>query len=648
LQARDWAEQILFGRNLSDKLLEPGRVLDTHPGSRRSVPSEPGRPKSLAFLGKKARFPTSAELETDEGRGRVLHFFANHELLALELMALALLRFPDAPPLFRKSIIGTMVDEQRHLRMYMDRMEELGVELGALPVSDFFWRALKDMRDPADYAAQMSLTLEQANLDFAVHYRDLFGAMGDDVTSDLLGVVYRDEISHVRHGVKWLGRFDPDRPLWDAWTSRLELPLSPSRARGIGFDRQGRRRAGLQDDLIDRVAVAGGSRGRVPDLYFFDPGAEGFTTGEPPRIARVIGRDLAPLMSVVAHRDDAVWVREIPEPSRLAALAQRGVDVPQFVQRVSDLPQGRAKRMHPWGASEHARDAANALGGTLPQHDRTDTLPFYEVAQQAGCVAISPSPLESVDDLHAALSRLAEQRHDQAVIKAAGSTAGRGLIQLATSEAPPKAALRAVRRGGATIEPWLDRVADFSTQLDLSTGVRVLGTARFLTTPAGQYLGHYLQRPFDDIPLAARPEWFRGGNPLHRVQKAATAIGDALFAQGMRGPVGIDFFLVRDSAGLSLQFAEINARLTMGRVALGLKRLLAPTTTAIWLHVPAKLTHGVELPTSQWQDGKLVSGIWNPAPGAEAIHTYVVAGESAESVWNTVPKAWRGRLAQAS
>ena len=60
-------------------------------------------------------------------RGRVLHFFANHELLALELMAVALLRFPDAPHSFRRGIIETMKEEQKHLNLYIESMNRLGV-----------------------------------------------------------------------------------------------------------------------------------------------------------------------------------------------------------------------------------------------------------------------------------------------------------------------------------------------------------------------------------------------------------------------------------------------------------------------------------------------------------------------------------------
>ena len=41
-------------------------------------------------------------------------------------MALALLRFSDAPSAFRMGVAKTMLDEQRHLQSYIGKMHELG------------------------------------------------------------------------------------------------------------------------------------------------------------------------------------------------------------------------------------------------------------------------------------------------------------------------------------------------------------------------------------------------------------------------------------------------------------------------------------------------------------------------------------------
>src|SRR3954462_1630828 len=138
MELREFAEQVLFATTLEEKLQAPSVITDEHPGTPLPVPHGPGRPAELLFKPKgscKADFPGVHRLERDEERGRLLHFFANHELLATELMALALLRFPDAPGAFRRGLVQTLKDEQAHTRLYMERMRQCGIHFGDLPVS---------------------------------------------------------------------------------------------------------------------------------------------------------------------------------------------------------------------------------------------------------------------------------------------------------------------------------------------------------------------------------------------------------------------------------------------------------------------------------------------------------------------------------
>src|SRR5262245_22401264 len=107
---RDFALRVLFGTTLDEKLVGPEGVkleeFDEDPGPALTVPPAPGRPASLVFKAAGAagaEFPRG-RLERDEDRARLLHAFANHELLATELMALVLLRFPEAPPAFRRGV----------------------------------------------------------------------------------------------------------------------------------------------------------------------------------------------------------------------------------------------------------------------------------------------------------------------------------------------------------------------------------------------------------------------------------------------------------------------------------------------------------------------------------------------------------------
>src|SRR5712671_2598414 len=137
MELRDFAEQVLFATTLDEKLQWPEVITDNRPGSQLVTPDAPGRPAELRFKPQgsgKADFPGVHRLERAGERGRLLHFFANHELLATELMALLLLRFPDAPAAFRRGVFQTLKDEQRHTSLYVQRMRECALQFGELPV----------------------------------------------------------------------------------------------------------------------------------------------------------------------------------------------------------------------------------------------------------------------------------------------------------------------------------------------------------------------------------------------------------------------------------------------------------------------------------------------------------------------------------
>src|ERR1051326_8838738 len=204
MELREFAERGLFATTLEEKLRRPAGITDERPGVALVAPDSPGRPATLRFKphgSGQAGFPPMHRLEQQRERGRLLHFFANHELLATELMALVLLRFPQAPASFRRGVLQTLKDEQQHTRWYLRRMEECAIHFGELPVSGYFWRAMSKIEQPIDYVAGLSLTFEQANLDFAAHFARLFASAGDVETARLLEQIHHDEIGHVAYGL---------------------------------------------------------------------------------------------------------------------------------------------------------------------------------------------------------------------------------------------------------------------------------------------------------------------------------------------------------------------------------------------------------------------------------------------------------------
>jgi uncharacterized ferritin-like protein (DUF455 family) len=296
-----FAQQVLFAETLEEKLAAPpGLITDERPVAALAAPESPGRPACLRIAGRgeRAALPAEHELEKDEPRAVLLHFFANHELLATELMALAILKFPDAPPRFRRALLQTLREEQEHTRLYMERMARCGLRFGDLPVNGFFWRHVADMESPLDYVSRLSLTFEQANLDYSRHYAGVFARNGDADTASLLERIYRDEIGHVGMGLHWFRQWkraeDTD---WEAWRKVLRFPMSPARARGnVPFNAEGRRRAGLDEAFIASLEVFAQSGGRTPDVHVFNPGAESCAAardaGAVDKVAAALARDL--------------------------------------------------------------------------------------------------------------------------------------------------------------------------------------------------------------------------------------------------------------------------------------------------------------------------------------------------------------------
>src|SRR5262249_22986943 len=122
----------------------------------------PGRPPELRIT---ERAEKTRGLRAPAGRARALHTFLHHELQAAELMAWALLAFPDTPRDFRAGLVRIALDETRHMRMYAKCIESLGHRVGEFPVRDWFWQRVPTCRDPASFVAVMGLGLESANLE---------------------------------------------------------------------------------------------------------------------------------------------------------------------------------------------------------------------------------------------------------------------------------------------------------------------------------------------------------------------------------------------------------------------------------------------------------------------------------------------------
>lgn len=602
MEMREAAERVLFGSSLEEKLAPGPRVAgDAAPGTAIAVPAGPVRPAGLAISerGVRGRFPGLNRLDDDRERGRLMHFLANHELLAAELMALVLLRFPDAPEEYRRGVYEAMREEQVHTRLYLRRMRECGIEFGELPLNDYFWRLISEVRSPLEFVTRLNLTFEQANLDFSRHYAGKFHEVGDHATAAVLEKIYRDEIGHVGHGVKWFRRWKQgDRSDWKAFCDLQSFPLSPVRAKGQApFNAEGRRLAGLDEDFIRHLECFEQSRGRTPVVAWFNPDAESHVAAAargrrhvPNARVAAMEQDLEIAALAWCRRDDVLLLRRPPALGHLARLREAGLELPEIVplESLDELRRRKLGGLAPWAWSPDAEAlfagievADNSVfpnRGALPPGCFSKELGLrLEAAlglEPGGRLFGDAAAAAAAAEVEALLAR------GEVVVKGVHSCAGRARRIIDARDTRWRGWLdRALGEHGAVVvEPRLSVVADFSAlyELDGAGEGRLVGMSVMENDRAGRYRGTRVGRKWGNLlDPGVSAQLFAGEDVMdwYGTRVPAALVG---LLPGYRGPLGVDAMVHRrDDGGLALRVVvEVNVRMTMGRVALEIDRRL--------------------------------------------------------------------------
>ncbi len=125
------------------------------------------------------------------------------------------------------------------------------------------------------------------------------------------------------------------------------------------------------------------------------------------------------------------------------------------------------------------------------------------------------------------------------------------------------------RRGGAMMEPWVERTEDLSAQLyiDKKGKVELLGTTRIIVSRSGVYGGN-------EGRIDGKGNVTSGSTFDDELRDTALKIGKEAAAQGFYGACGIDAFVFEgpDGEPVLRPLVELNARWTGGVVVIGLLR----------------------------------------------------------------------------
>lgn len=143
-------------------------------------------------------------LGTVLGRATLIHAITHIEFNAINLALDAVYRFRDMPSEFYTNWLQVASEEAYHFSLLENRLQQLGYEYGDLPAHNGLWEmTVKTDHDVLTRMALVPRVLEARGLDVTPGMMTKLGHVEDQQTIDILTIILRDEIGHVRIGSHW-------------------------------------------------------------------------------------------------------------------------------------------------------------------------------------------------------------------------------------------------------------------------------------------------------------------------------------------------------------------------------------------------------------------------------------------------------------
>jgi hypothetical protein len=287
-----------------------------------------------------------------------------------------------------------------------------------------------------------------------------------------------------------------------------------------------------------------------------------------------LNQRLAPHLLWLARAGDALL---LSEPWSLSIQREAERLKVELISPERSLPQS-ARTFTPWGWTSGAVAAGEQVGAIVRP------VPLKVVARvnsklwshaleiELGLKLAGAASASTFEELEEAVARGCPQANEKWVIKSEFGFAarervlGRGPVM---EEPQAKWSRRRLAKGETLIfQPWLEVIREYGVVLEIARDgtFEIQGISDLQTNGAGTGTGYILGRP--PAPDRAR-----------ELERIASIVSERLFKEGYYGPVGIDAL---EHAGGFHPLLEINARYTMGFVAVAVERSLKPDEPTFW------------------------------------------------------------------
>jgi hypothetical protein len=309
--------------------------------------------------------------------------------------------------------------------------------------------------------------------------------------------------------------------------------------------------------------------------------------------------ELAALWPAVADEGDSIWLPTEVEAGFFEGLPRVGLPRVNVVSNPGEIES--PVEACPWGWTDDVRLQCEEQGWRFsapPQEiiRETNSRRFSLELEQTWGIGLEGATLVTdVAELATAVERSVRYA-ERWVLKAEFGMSARERILGRGSEPSEQATdwiQKRCQSGEAVVlEPWVERIEEVGLQYTVPWSAAPVfeGVTQLLCDESGQYRG---SRFAQDVDTELR--WMPAIETGMRVARHLKQLG-------YFGPLGIDAMRYRDHTGLERirSVQDINARHTMGRLALGLRRVLQPGELGTWLHVRWP-TESVEAPR-EWFD----------------------------------------------